>query len=68
MPDSSANALQESVEAADIDDSRCCIGKCGAQKNVVWFVLVERVVDQIGRHPHLPSGLLLSRMTSLDQA
>jgi len=68
MPDSSANALQELVEAADIDESRCCIGKCGAQKNVVWFVLAERVVDQIGRHRHLPSGLLLSRMTALDQA
>jgi hypothetical protein len=31
MPDSSANALQELVEAADIDESSCRIGERGAQ-------------------------------------
>ena len=38
MPDSSANALQELVKAADIDESGCRVSERRAKKNVVGLV------------------------------
>jgi hypothetical protein len=59
--------LQELVKAAYIDESGCGICERGAEQNVVGLVLAEDVIDQVGGHGHLPSGLLLTGMTALDQ-
>jgi len=42
MPDSSADALQELVKTADIDEPGRRIGKRSAQKNVVGLVLARK--------------------------
>jgi hypothetical protein len=47
MPDSSANALQELVQAADVDEPGCRVGEGGAQKNVVGLVLAEHFINQV---------------------
>ena len=47
MPDSSANALQELVKAADIDESGCRVSVRRAKKNVVGLVLAEHVINQV---------------------
>ena len=47
MPDSSANALQELVKAANIDESGCRVSEHRAKKNVVGLVLAEHVINQV---------------------
>jgi hypothetical protein len=45
MPDSSADALQELVEAADIDEACRRIGEGCLEEDMVGLVLAEHVVD-----------------------
>jgi len=47
MPDSSANALQELVKAANIDESGCRVSEHRAKKNVVGLVPEEHVINQV---------------------
>ncbi len=67
MPDSSADPLQKAAQASDIDQAGCGIGECCLQENMVGLVLAEHVIDEIGGDGHLPAGLFLARMASLDQ-
>src|SRR4029078_9854571 len=68
MPDSSANALQELVKAANIDESGCRVSEHRAKKNVGGLVLAARVLNQVRWHRRLASALLLIWMPPLDQA
>ncbi len=67
MPDSTVNALQELTQAAEIDEPRGGVGKCGPEQHMVGLVLTQDIVDEIRGDRHLTAGLFLTRMTPLDQ-
>jgi biopolymer transport protein ExbD len=60
-------AVEQVAEPADVGHPRPGVGPGGFDQHVVWFILAQNVVDQVGREGHLLAALALARMLPLNQ-